>query len=118
MCGTVVQSKRSALIQVGKGVYVRNGHLVRSIGLTLRSWLSLPIPLLVGGEHSPWVGASSTLLRSKYSTASQLRAGRNSVSARLTNVEGPRCRASLRRLFLLVRPRVLNKNICRRRANL
>ena len=33
-----------------------------------------------------------TLLRSKYSTANQLQAGRNFVSARLTNVEG--CRAS------------------------
>ena len=51
----VVKSNRSVLIQVRRGVYVRVGHIAQSIELTLRSWFTLPTPLLVQGERSPWV---------------------------------------------------------------
>ena len=52
---------------------------------------------------------SQTLLRSKYSTASQLRAGRDSISARLANLKGLRCRVSLRLLSFLVWPGVFKQ---------
>ena len=52
---------------------------------------------------------SQTLLRSKYSTASQLRAGRDSFSVRLTNLEGAHVSCVSEASFLLVRPRVFKR---------
>ena len=86
-CG-VVEIKRSALYVVEAGVYVRVDHDSIVDRAHLAVLVLLP-PLLVGMhyERSPWV---SCFLKFSWvrCTASQLRAGRDSVSARLKNVEG------------------------------
>ena len=83
----VVKSERSLHVEGGWSTYALF-TLVYSIWLILRSLRCFP-PLLVGMHYgrSPWILCFLKLSFVRC-TASQLRAGRDSVSARLTNVEG------------------------------
>ena len=81
----IVESNRRALHVVKAGVYVRVGR----ISIVDLAHLAVLPPLRVGMHHerSPWVSCFLKLSCVRC-TASQIRAGRDSVSARLINVEG------------------------------
>ena len=98
----VVESIRRALHTAGKGgLRMRWSNSVVDLA-HLPAFAMLP-PLLFSilYERSPWV-ACSLKFSCLQCTASQLRAGRGFVSARLTNVLGLRCRVTLRLLSFSV----------------
>ena len=107
---SVAASKKRALGVVKAGVYVCVGHIVQSIGLPLQPLRCSPLWLLRrSGAFS--LGSSLFLLSCVQCTASQLRAGRDSVSAWLKNVLGLRFRVSLRLLSFSVPPGISNKSV-------
>ena len=82
-----VESKRSALHVLEAGLYVHVGH-ISIVDLANLTVLAMLPPLLVGMHYkrTSWVSCFLKLSCVRY-TANPLRAGRDSVSARLTNVE-------------------------------
>ena len=97
----VVESKRGALHAVGRGG-LRTRWSYRRVDMTHLAVLSCSPPRL-GGMHL----LPPTLLRSMC-TASQLRAGLDSVSARLTKVEGTQASCTSHTFFLFGSTRTIN----------